>query len=120
MLSFFGCYHFVIICVIILCYHFLLSFPPFFIFVENMTHSNFLHVDIHTIIVLYILEWLTSGSTLRICLSWPRSRVKLCLLLALFPKYTFVYSGSPSILLFVPTAHISHSTPSLLIGGLTL
>jgi hypothetical protein len=44
------CYHFVlsfldvIICVIIFviisCYHFLLSFPPFFIFVENVTHSR--------------------------------------------------------------------------------
>ncbi len=44
MLSFL-CYHFslysigVIIFVIILCYHFLLSFPPFFLFPENVTHS---------------------------------------------------------------------------------
>ena len=44
MLSFL-CYHFplyifcVIICVIIWCYHFLLSFPPFFLFPENVTHS---------------------------------------------------------------------------------
>jgi hypothetical protein len=37
-----------------------------------------------------------------------------------FPKYILVYSGPCSFLLFVPTAHISHSTPSLPIGGLTL
>ncbi len=53
LLSFFTvskCYHFplyiffniiyVIIYVIIWCYHFLLSFPPFFLFPENVTHSN--------------------------------------------------------------------------------
>ena len=45
MLSFLR-YHFswyifcVIIYVIIWCYHFLLSFPPFFLFPENVTHSN--------------------------------------------------------------------------------
>ncbi len=45
MLSFL-CYHFplyifyVIIYVIIWCYHLLLSFPPFFLFPENVTHSN--------------------------------------------------------------------------------
>jgi hypothetical protein len=44
MLSFL-CYHFplnifcVIIYVIIWCYHLLLSFPPFFLFPENVTHS---------------------------------------------------------------------------------
>ncbi len=44
MLSFL-CYHFplyifcVIIYVIIWCYHLLLSFPPFFHFPENVTHS---------------------------------------------------------------------------------
>ncbi len=46
MLSFL-CYHFplyifcVIINVIIWCYHLLLSFPPFFLFPENVTHSPF-------------------------------------------------------------------------------
>ncbi len=45
MLSFL-CYHFplyifcVIIYVIIWGYHLLLSFPPFFLFPENVTHSN--------------------------------------------------------------------------------
>ena len=45
MISFL-CYHFplyifcVIIYVIIWCYHLLLSFPPFFLFPENVTHSN--------------------------------------------------------------------------------
>jgi hypothetical protein len=57
MLSFFTvskcylflCYHFplyifsVIIYVIIWCYHLLLSFPPFFLFPENVTHS---HLDL--------------------------------------------------------------------------
>ena len=49
MLSFL-CYHFplyifcVIIYVIIWCYHLLLSFPPFYLFPENVTHS-----DIHTV-----------------------------------------------------------------------
>jgi hypothetical protein len=37
-----------------------------------------------------------------------------------FPKYIFVYSGPPFILLFAPTAHVSHLTPSLLIGSLAL
>ncbi len=46
MLSFL-CYHFslyllgVIIYVIIWCYHLLLSFPPFYLFPENVTHSEF-------------------------------------------------------------------------------
>ncbi len=45
MLSFL-CYHFplymfcVNMYVIIWCYHLLLSFPPFFLFPENMTHSH--------------------------------------------------------------------------------
>jgi hypothetical protein len=30
-----------------------------------------------------------------------------------FPKHIFVYSGPPSILLFAPTAPVSHSTPFL-------
>ncbi len=38
VLSFLDVIIIVIICVIILCYNFFL-FPPFFIFVENMTHS---------------------------------------------------------------------------------
>ncbi len=49
----------------------------------------FFHAGNHTIIVLYILEWLSSWSTSRIRPSWPRSRVRLCLLLVLFPQ---VYS----------------------------
>jgi hypothetical protein len=53
-------------------------------------------------------------------LSWSLSKDRLSLLLAPFPKYILVYSGPPSMLLFVPTAHVSHSTLSLLIGGLTL
>jgi hypothetical protein len=49
-MSSFLCYHFslyllgVIIYVIICCYPFLLSFPPFFLFPENMTHSRLLEV----------------------------------------------------------------------------
>jgi hypothetical protein len=51
------------------------------------THSNLLHVGIHTVIILYILERPSSWSTSRIRPSWPRSRVRLRLLLLLFPKY---------------------------------
>jgi uncharacterized membrane protein len=49
MLSFL-CYHFseyllgVIIYVIIWCYHLLLSFPPFYLFPENVTHSQIILV----------------------------------------------------------------------------
>jgi hypothetical protein len=35
-----------------------------------------------------------------------------------FSSIFLVCSGPPSILLFVPTAHVSHSTPSLLTGRL--
>jgi hypothetical protein len=51
--------------------------------------ASFFHTGNHTIIVLYILERQSSWSTLRICPSWPQSRVRLCLLLVLFPQ---VYS----------------------------
>jgi hypothetical protein len=74
-------------------------------------------VGSHTFI---ILEQPSSWSTSRIRPSWPRSRVRLRLLLVGFPKYILVYSGPTSILLFVPMVHVSHSTPSLLIDGLTL
>jgi hypothetical protein len=39
------------------------------------------------IIILYILERTSSWSTSRICPLWPRSRVRLRLLLVLSPKY---------------------------------
>ncbi len=51
--------------------------------------ASFFHTGNHTIIVLYILEQPSSWSTSLIRPSWPRSRVRLCLLLVLFPQ---VYS----------------------------
>ncbi len=51
--------------------------------------ASLFHTGNQTIIVLYVLEWLSSLTTSRICPSWPRSRVRLCLLLVLFPQ---VYS----------------------------
>jgi hypothetical protein len=51
--------------------------------------ARLFHMGNHTIIVLDILEWLSSRSTSRIRPSWNRSRVRLCLLLVLFPQ---VYS----------------------------
>jgi hypothetical protein len=44
-------------------------------------------VGTHTIIILYILEQSSSWSTSRIRPSLPRSRVRLSLLLVVFPKY---------------------------------
>jgi hypothetical protein len=49
----------------------------------------FFHTGNHTIIVLYILERPSSWSNSWIRPSWPRSSVRLCLLLVLFPQ---VYS----------------------------
>ncbi len=82
--------------------------------------SFFFHMGSHTIMVQYILEQPSSWSTLLIHLSWPLSRGRPSLLLASFPKYILVYSGPPSISLFVPKTHVLHSTASLLIGGLAL
>jgi hypothetical protein len=65
----------------------------------------------YVIMTLYILERLSAWSTLQICPSWPRSKVRLNLLLALFHKCLSCLSLPPSILLFVPTTHISHSYP---------
>jgi hypothetical protein len=44
---------------------------------------------------LYILEQLSSWSTLRICPSWPRSRLRLSLLLVLLLK-CFPYLPRPT------------------------
>jgi hypothetical protein len=53
------------------------------------THGNFLHEGNHTIFILYILERPSSWRILQIHVrpSWPRSSVRLSLLLVLFPKY---------------------------------
>jgi hypothetical protein len=51
--------------------------------------ASIFHAGNHTIIVLYILERPSSWSTSQIRPSWPRSRVRLCLLQVLFPQ---VYS----------------------------
>jgi hypothetical protein len=51
--------------------------------------ASFFHTGNHTNIALYILERPSSWSTSRICTSWPQTRVRLHLLLVLFPQ---VYS----------------------------
>ncbi len=68
----------------------------------------------HSIITLYILEWPSSWSTLRIRPSWPQSRIRLSLLLVLFPKYIscLLWTTQYLCLLFVPMAHVSHSLTS--------
>jgi hypothetical protein len=63
---------------------------------------------------LYILEQPSSWSTSQICPSWPRSRLRLSLLLVLLLNVFIVCPGPPSIVLFVLTDQVSHLTPSLL------
>ncbi len=63
---------------------------------------------------LYILEQPSSLGTSRRRPSWPRSRLRLSLLLVLLPKYIPCLSWPPSILLFAPADWVSHLTPSLL------
>jgi hypothetical protein len=46
-----------------------------------------LHMGNQTIIILYVHQRPSSWCTSRICPSWPQSRVRLSLLLVLFPKY---------------------------------
>jgi hypothetical protein len=48
--------------------------------------ASFFQMGNHTNIALYILERPSSWSTSRIRPSWPRSRVRMCLLLVLFPQ----------------------------------
>jgi hypothetical protein len=60
----------------------------------------------------YIREQPSSWGTSRICPSWPRSRLRLSLLLVSLSKF-LVCHGSSSILLFVSTDRVSHPTPSL-------
>jgi hypothetical protein len=67
----------------------------------------------YVIIYLYIIERLSSWGTLRIHPSWPRSETGLDLLPALFHMYLLVCLGPPSILLFLPTIHVSHVHPPL-------
>jgi hypothetical protein len=67
---------------------------------------------------LYIIEQPSSWSTSQIRPSWPRSRLRLSLLLALLPKCIRCLSWPPSILLFVPTDRVSHLAPSLPPGRL--
>jgi hypothetical protein len=63
------------------------------------------HMGICTNMALYILEQRSSWSTLRIRPSWPRSRVRLSLLLVLLSR---VYSC-----LLLPTQHLAvHSNGS--------
>jgi hypothetical protein len=45
--------------------------------------------------------------------SWPCPQVRLSLLPALFHMYLLCLSCPPSILLFVPTIHVSHMHPPL-------
>ncbi len=67
---------------------------------------------------LYILEQLSSCSTLRIPPSRPRCRLRLSLLLVSLSKHASCYYAQPSILLFISMGRVSHLTPSLLSGWL--
>jgi hypothetical protein len=66
----------------------------------------------------YILEQPYSRSTSRIHPSWPRSRLRLSLLLVLLLNIFLVCPGPPSILLFAPMDRVSNLTPSWLSGQL--
>ncbi len=79
------------------------------------THDNFFLGHNYATITLYILEWPSSWSTLRICPSWPQSRVRLRLLL--LSSISILVCFGPS-LLFTPSAHISRSNPPLPAGQL--
>jgi hypothetical protein len=63
---------------------------------------------------LYILEQPSSWSASQIRPSWPPSRLRLSLQLALLLNVFIVCPGPPSIVLFVPMDRVSHLTPSLL------
>jgi hypothetical protein len=67
---------------------------------------------------LYILEQPSSWSISRIRPSWPRSRLRLSLLLVSLLNVFLVWYGPSSILLFVTIDRVSHQTPSLLSGRL--
>ncbi len=73
----------------------------------------------YAIITLCILERPSSWSTLRIRPSWPQSRVRLRLLLLSSIGVLLVCFGPPSILLFTPNTHVSHSTLPCQLGSLT-
>ncbi len=77
------------------------------------THDNFFLWHNYAIITLYILDWPSSWSILRICPSWPQSRVRLRLLLLSSISILLVCFGLPSILIFTPTSHVSRSNPPL-------
>ncbi len=90
MLSFL-CYHFplyifcVIIYVIIWCYHLLLSFPPFFLFPENVTHSQ-PHSILHKI----------SADICQFSLRYPQFRGYLSVYFNVTSKVSRIYFGYPS------------------------
>ncbi len=67
---------------------------------------------------MYILEQPSSWSTSRIRPSWPRSRLRLILLLASLSEHASCCHVQPSILLFISVGQVSHLTPSLLSGWL--
>ncbi len=67
---------------------------------------------------LYILEQPSSCSTLQICPSWPRCRLRLGLLLVSLPEHVSCCHAQSSILLFISMGQVSHLTPSLLSGWL--
>jgi hypothetical protein len=80
----------------------------------QVIHDNLFLQHKYVVIILYIHEPPSSWSTLQIHPSWPQSRVELRLLLLCLMSVLLVCLGPPSILLFAPTAQVSHSTPSLL------
>jgi hypothetical protein len=82
------------------------------------THDNFFLLYNYAIMTLYILERSSSRFTSRIRPSWPQSRVRLRFLLLSSISILLVCFGPPSILLFTPTTHVSHSNPPLPAGQL--
>ncbi len=74
------------------------------------THDDFLLQHSCVIIILYKLERPSSWSTLRICPSWPQSRIELRLSLLYLLSIPLVSRGPPSILLFTPTTQVSMLT----------
>jgi hypothetical protein len=58
--------------------------------------ASLFHTGNQTTITLYILERASSWGTSWICPSWPQSRVRMCLLLVLFPQvYSCLHSCLP-------------------------
>ncbi len=72
----------------------------------------------HMIMTCNILEQPSSWSTSRLRPSWPRSRLRLSLLLVSLSECIFCCHVPPSISLCIPTDRVSHLMLSLLSGWL--